>query len=284
MKKTAIIAAHALVGWALCGATMALALAFTFESTALVLHAIAAPIFFSIISFVYFTKFHFTGPLKTAVMFVGVVVLMDVVVVAMLIERSFDMFRSLTGTWLVFALIFVSTWLTGVLVNRASIPSAMPASITTELIWAEIEAQLFAVLSYVTPKAEARSAGIVYIVRDRKLYIATGADSWKAKHIRLNPRVALNVTIPKRIPFMPWIKIPAATIALHGMARVIAAKDADAGVIQALMRGKVEDLELVAQTCVIEVEPTGHFVTYGVGVPLLAMRDPKKARARVPVA
>ncbi|MBW2688245.1 MAG: hypothetical protein JRE19_20455 [Deltaproteobacteria bacterium] len=45
----------------------------------------------------------------------------------------------------------------------------MPASITTELVWSEIEKQLFAVLSYVTPKAEARSAGIVYIVRDRKL-------------------------------------------------------------------------------------------------------------------
>lgn len=160
----------------------------------------------------------------------------------------------------------------------------MPASITTELVWTEIEKQLFAVLSYVTPTGEARSAGIVYVVRDRKLYIGTGTDSWKAKHIRLNPRVALNVTIPKRILFMPWIKIPAATIALNGTARVTAAKDADPGVIQALMRGMVEDPELVAQMCVIEVEPTGHFVTYGVGVPLLAMRDPKKARGRVSVA
>jgi len=160
----------------------------------------------------------------------------------------------------------------------------MPASITTELVWSEIEKQLFAVLSYVTPEAAARSAGIVYIVRDRKLYIGTDTDSWKAKHIHLNPRVALNVTIAKRIPLMPWIKIPAATIALHGTARVIAAKDADAGIIQALMRGMVEDPELVAETCVIEVEPTGHFVTYGVGVPLLAMRDPKNARGRAPVA
>ncbi|MDH3202087.1 MAG: hypothetical protein OEM15_14445 [Myxococcales bacterium] len=49
------------------------------------------------------------------------------------------------------------------------------------------------------------------------------------------------------------------------------------------MRGMVEDPKLVAETCVIEVEPTGHFVTYGVGVPLLAMRDSKKARGRVSV-
>ncbi|MDH3726632.1 MAG: hypothetical protein OER77_03800, partial [Myxococcales bacterium] len=116
------------------------------------------------------------------------------------------------------------------------------------------------------------------------LYIRANTDSWKAKHIRLNPRVALNVTIPKRIPFMPWIKIPAATIALNGAARVIAAKDADPGVIQALMRAMPDHSELVAPTSIIEVKPTGHFVTYGVGVPLLAMRDPKKARGRVSIA
>lgn len=144
--------------------------------------------------------------------------------------------------------------------------------------------QRFAVLSYVTPKAEARSAGIVYIVRDRKLYMRARADSWKAKYIRLNPRVALNVPIPKRIPFMPWVKIPAATIALHGAARVIAAEDADPGVIGALMGAMPDHSELAAQISIIEVEPTGHFATYGVGVSLLAMRDPKTARGRAPVA
>ena len=162
--------------------------------------------------------------------------------------------------------------------------SGVMASITTEFVWAEIERQRFAVLSYVTPKAEARSAGVVYIVGDRKLYTRASTDSWKVKHIHLNPRVALNVTIPKRIPFMLWIKIPAATIALHGTARVIAAKDADPGVIRALARAVPDHSELKAQTSIIEIEPTGHFLTYGVGVPLLAMRDPKTARGRVPIA
>jgi hypothetical protein len=162
--------------------------------------------------------------------------------------------------------------------------SAMMASISTDLVWAEIETHRFAVLSYVTPKAEARSAGVVYIVRDRKLYMRARTDSWKARHIRLNPRVALNVTIPKRIPFIPWIKIPAATIALNGAARVIAAEDADPEVIEALTRAIPDHSELVAQISIIEVEPTGHILTYGVGVPLLAMRDPKTARSRVPVA
>ena len=159
----------------------------------------------------------------------------------------------------------------------------MPESITTDHVWAEVEAQRFAVLSYVTPKAEARSAGVVYIVRDRKLYMRASTESWKARHIHLNPHVALNVTIPKRIPFMPWISIPAATIAFHGAARVVATQDAESGVMQALSRAIPDHSGLKAQTSIIEVEPAGHFLTYGVGVSLLAMRDPETARARVPV-
>jgi len=42
----------------------------------------------------------------------------------------------------------------------------------------------------------------------------------------------------------------------------------------------VEDAERVASTALLEIRPTGDFVTYGVGVPLLGMRDPKKARVR----
>jgi hypothetical protein len=159
----------------------------------------------------------------------------------------------------------------------------MPAPITTELVWKEIEKRVFAVLSYVTPKTQARSAGIVYVVRNRVLYVGTELDSWKAKHIRLNPNVALNVTIAKRIPFLPWIKIPDATIAFSATARVLPAAEADSEIIEALMRGMAEDAELVANTALLEIHATGDFVTYGVGVPLLDMRDPKKARGRAPV-
>ena len=98
----------------------------------------------------------------------------------------------------------------------------MPAPVTTSLVWNEIEKRLFAVLAYVNPHGQARSAGIVYIANDQVLYVGTEKDSWKAKHIRLNPNVALNVTIAKRIPFMPWIKIPDATIAFNGTARLMA--------------------------------------------------------------
>jgi hypothetical protein len=43
-----------------------------------------------------------------------------VFVVALLVEKSFDMFRSVLGTWLPFALIFLATWLTGIVMGVPS--------------------------------------------------------------------------------------------------------------------------------------------------------------------
>ena len=160
----------------------------------------------------------------------------------------------------------------------------MPAPITTALVWTEINKRRFAVLSYVTPRAEARSAGVVYVVREGRIYIQTDTASWKARHIRSNPNVALNVTIPKRVPFMPWIRIPEATIAFSGTARVIDADAVDSALMQALGAATAHEGIDQSTLCFIEVTPAGHFATYGVGVPLLDMRDPRKARGRAAVA
>lgn len=159
----------------------------------------------------------------------------------------------------------------------------MAAPIDSDLVWKEIEKRSFAVLSYVNPKGQARSSGIVYVPIDRLLYVRVAKDSWKAKHILRNPHVALNVTIAKRIPFMPWIKIPDATIAFSGTARVISMSDLDPTLLETLTGRLIEQHGTIANNCMIEIRPAGHFATYGVGVPLLDMRDPQKARGRAPV-
>ena len=133
----------------------------------------------------------------------------------------------------------------------------------------------------VTAKNEARTVGIVYTVHDRKLYIGTKASAWKAKHVANNGNVSLTVTIPKRIPLLPWIKIPAATITFSGKAKVVPATDLDADVIEPLYRGLTDDDELMAGSSVIIVEPVGDFITFGVGISLMQMRDTEKARGRV---
>jgi hypothetical protein len=45
----------------------------------------------------------------------GVVVIPDACVVAPLFERSYAMFRSLIGTWIPFATIFLASWAAGIL-------------------------------------------------------------------------------------------------------------------------------------------------------------------------
>jgi len=118
LHKTFIILVHAFIGWALCAATIGISMALTSVNNALIVHAIAAPIFFVGISLVYFYKFNFTSPIQTALIFVGFVIAMDFFVVAMLINRSFEMFTSLLGTWIPFGLIFLATWLTGLFATR----------------------------------------------------------------------------------------------------------------------------------------------------------------------
>lgn len=114
-KKYLTILIHAFIGWALCAATMGIGMATTTLTKALIIHAIGAPIFFSIISYYYFRKFSYTTPIQTAVIFVCFVMVVDFIVVALIINRSLDMFSSVLGTWLPFILIFGSTYLTGLL-------------------------------------------------------------------------------------------------------------------------------------------------------------------------
>jgi hypothetical protein len=118
MKKTLIILAHAMAGWILCGLTMGLGMRLFSLTTALIIHAIAAPLFFILLSWVYFRKFSFTTPLQTAIIFVAFVIFIDVFLVAAVIERSFEMFESFLGTWLPFLLIFLSTWKIGSIVRH----------------------------------------------------------------------------------------------------------------------------------------------------------------------
>jgi hypothetical protein len=47
--------------------------------------------------------------------------LVDFFVVGLLINRSLEMFASLLGTWIPFALIFTSTWLSGLFATGSTI-------------------------------------------------------------------------------------------------------------------------------------------------------------------
>ncbi len=112
--KSIVILAHAFAGWTLCGAIIGVGRGITSLENTLIIHAIGAPIIFAAISLNYFKKFNYTNPLQTAVIFVSFVIFMDIFMIALIIEKSSDMFKSILGTWIPFILIMLSTYLTGI--------------------------------------------------------------------------------------------------------------------------------------------------------------------------
>lgn len=108
-----VLLAHAFVLWALCTAAMMIPMALVSVEFALVVHAIGAPIFAGTVSWNYYRRFGYTTPIQTALTFVGFVIVVDFFLVALIIERSFEMFTSPLGTWIPFASIFAATYLMG---------------------------------------------------------------------------------------------------------------------------------------------------------------------------
>ncbi len=76
-------------------------------------HAIVAPLYAALVSFVYFTRFRAVTPLAAAAFFTGFIVVLDGALVAPVFEKSYSMFSSVLGTWLPFLSIFAASYLTG---------------------------------------------------------------------------------------------------------------------------------------------------------------------------
>ncbi len=150
---------------------------------------------------------------------------------------------------------------------------SLPTS--AEEIWPLIKKWPFGVLSFVTPKGESRSAGVMYKVKDRSVYVLTGPDTWKAKHIEANPNVSMTVTV-QRLPIRIR-QAPPAVITFAGIASVLGMDQVDADIRGALTRG-IDD---IPDMCAIKIVPKGNFVTYGIGIPVMQMRHPEKSLARV---
>jgi hypothetical protein len=117
-RRIGLAAGIALCGWALCFALIGIGMRVTTVENALIIHAAGAPVIFAVLSLVYFKRPDPGPPLATALAFTSFVMVMDFFVVATLILRSYAMFYSLLGTWIPFLLIFLSTYFTGLYVER----------------------------------------------------------------------------------------------------------------------------------------------------------------------
>jgi len=118
IRNYIVLLAFALIAQMLCWAIMVIGQMVTSLENTLIAHAIGAPIIAVVVSSIYYKKFNYTTPLQTAIVFVSVVIAMDVFIVALLIERSFEMFTSPIGTWIPISSIFLATYITGIFANK----------------------------------------------------------------------------------------------------------------------------------------------------------------------
>lgn len=152
---------------------------------------------------------------------------------------------------------------------------------TTETVWAEMADNIFGVLAFTNGAGEPRSAGVVYVVDGRSLLISSATESWKVRHISRHPEVSMTVAIPKRVPFLPFIDVPAATVTFQGRAEILEVDDISDEAARRLFKSSRLDDEMIHTVRIIRVVPRGEFLAYGIGMPITQMADHERATARV---
>jgi len=156
------------------------------------------------------------------------------------------------------------------------------AAPTSQRVWRELTKASFAVVSHVTPAGKPRSSGIMYLVVDRHLYVVIAPDGWKARQITDGDQVAVTVPVHRGGLLALLAPIPPATISFHATAILHPAGSLGSADVPKKLVSMVP-AERRDVCCILELEPRGRFLTYGIGVSLMKMRNPAVATGRVPI-
>jgi hypothetical protein len=147
-------------------------------------------------------------------------------------------------------------------------------------VWRALAKASFAVIAYVTPTGKPRSSGVVYAMENGHLYTSVAPDSWKARTIADGTQVSVTVPVRRGGLLSLLVPIPPATISFHARAIVHPAGTLDNGILSKKLAALLPENRRAGS--LIELVPEGSFLTYGVGVSLMAMMNPDVALARVP--
>jgi hypothetical protein len=160
--------------------------------------------------------------------------------------------------------------------------AASSPRLTANDVWRALGKHSFAVMGHVTASGEPRSSGVVYGTDAGRILVVVAASSWKARTITDGQLVSMTVPVRRGGILSLLFPIPPAVISFRARAQVGEPCMLD----RASLPKKFARLlpPPLAESCVIELKPEGNFLTYGIGVSLMALRDPEVALARVPVA
>jgi hypothetical protein len=153
---------------------------------------------------------------------------------------------------------------------------------TCAAVWRELAHQSFAILSHVDGRGVPRSSGVVYGLHQQRLYVVVAPEGRKARDIATGDHVSVTVPVRRGGVLALAMPIPPATITFQAVAAVYPPGSPDVPTLPAGLARLLPPDDATA--CLIELTPVGRFLTYGIGIGLLDMRIPSRARGSVPVA
>lgn len=145
----------------------------------------------------------------------------------------------------------------------------------------EMANQSFLVLATTSAEGRPHAAGVVYALVDGTFYLNTHGMSVKARNIRENPNVAINIAITK-YPVGPPL-----TVQFQATAELLPTEDPE--IQHLLAAGKLTPITSHGELenpggCFVRVTPHGRYVSYGIGISLEElMADPLNAIRAVAV-
>lgn len=134
------------------------------------------------------------------------------------------------------------------------------------------------VLSTANKKGAPQSSVVVYASDGSAIYILTGRETLKTRNIHENKHVAVTIPFRKNLLHRIMKRIPPAEVHFRGKAEILSYDNAEAKRIyqKTLNYETPSDLEQISVW--IKIKPSSKIACYGVGVGLLKMRKPEKAR------
>ena len=133
------------------------------------------------------------------------------------------------------------------------------------------------VLSTVDENNVSHSSVVVYQSDGKKIYLMTGKNTIKARDIRINNKVSITIPFWKNF-FHKILPAPPAELCFTAFAEIKPFDDEEAKQIFAKYLKYQENVENVDENIWIKITPQKKIYTYGVGIKLLQMRNPEKAR------
>ena len=153
--------------------------------------------------------------------------------------------------------------------------------LASDQVWQALDEASYAVVAFVGADGQPRSSGVVYAVVDRRIYVVTAADSMKARQLQDGQTLAVTVPVRRGGVLSLLFPIPPASVSFRARVTVHAPGSVD---IESLSRRLARMLpEQRKEGVVLELEPVGTFLAYGIGVSLREMVDPARSLAHVPV-